>query len=94
MRIIALIILIMCTIIEIHGLYRWEKSLRQREQMIRKAERTLARAVILQNEQIKATQHLLNGQKMRYFTMNKQALEIEKTLEEVKDFAGSFKRKY
>ena len=49
---------------------------------------------ILQNEQIKATQHLLNGQKMRYFTMNKQALEIEKTLEEVKGIAGSFKRKY
>ena len=54
----------------------------------------MARAVILQNEQIKATQHLLNGQKMRYFTMNKQALEIEKTLEEVKGIAGSFKRKY
>ena len=94
MRIIALIILITCTIIEIHGLYSLEKSLRQREQMIRKAERALARAVILQNEQIKATQHLLNGQKMRYFTMNKQALEIEKTLEEVKGIAGSFKRKY
>lgn len=94
MRAIALIILIMCTIIEIYGLYRWEKSLRQREQMIRKAERALAKEVILQNEQIKATQHLLNGQKIRYFTMNKQALEIEKTLEEVKGIAGSFKRKY
>ena len=94
MRIIALIILITCTIIEIHGLYSLEKSLRQQEQIIRKAERALARAVILQNEQIKATQHLLNGQKMRYLTMNKQALEIEKTLEEVKGIAGSFKRKY
>ena len=38
MRTIALIILIMCTIIEIHGLYSLEKSLRQREQIIRKAE--------------------------------------------------------
>jgi hypothetical protein len=72
--------------------FRWRKSLENREKAMQKAEKTLAKILAAQYEQAKATQHLLNGQKLRYLVMNEQAKDIEKVLEEVKDIESGFKR--
>lgn len=37
--------------------------------------------------------HILNGQKLRHFAMNKQVSDIQDTLKEVKRVAGDIKRR-
>ena len=71
--------------------YYWQKSLERRERRAQRLENALAKIVMLQSEQVNQTQHLLNGQKLRYAAMNKQAKEIQSTLEEVNKIAGSIK---
>ena len=87
---IAAVLALAWLLIDLYVCYKWKRSLEQRERITRHAEKALAKAVKLQNEQIKLTQHLLNGQKLRYFAMNKQTEEIEQSLEEVKRIASGF----
>lgn len=87
---IAAVLALAWLLIDLYVCYKWKRSLEQRERITRHAEKALVKAVKLQNEQIKLTQHLLNGQKLRYFAMNKQAEEIEQSLEEVKKIASGF----
>lgn len=71
----------------------WKKKLEEREKTVATIERLYARALVLIKQQTQETEHLLKGQKMRHFAMNKQVLEIQDTLEEVRYIASDIKRR-
>ena len=64
--------------------FKWQKSLERREKTIGRSAGLLEEALKAQAKQLEATEHMLKGQKLRFFALNKQATEIEKTLEEIK----------
>lgn len=71
----------------------WKKDLEEREKTVATIERLYASALILIKQQTQEAEHLLNGQKMRHFAMNKQVSDIQDTLKEVKRVAGNIKRR-
>ncbi|MDY4476549.1 MAG: hypothetical protein SPE47_03160 [Roseburia faecis] len=71
----------------------WKKNLEEREKTVATIKRLYASALILIKQQTQEAEHLLNGQKMRHFAMNKQVLDIQDTLKEVKRVAGDIKRR-
>lgn len=71
----------------------WKKDLEEREKTVATIERLYASALILIKQQTQEAEHLLNGQKMRHFAMNKQVSDIQDTLKEVKRVAGDIKRR-
>lgn len=71
----------------------WKKDLEEREKTVATIERLYASALILIKQQTQEAEHLLNGQKMRHFAMNKQVSDIQDTLKEVKRVASDIKRR-
>lgn len=71
----------------------WKKNLEEREKTVATIKRLYASALILIKQQTQEAEHLLNGQKMRHFAMNKQVSDIQDTLKEVKRVAGDIKRR-
>ncbi len=71
----------------------WKKDLEEREKTVATIERLYASALILIKQQTQEAEHLLKGQKLRHFAMNKQVLEIQDTLEEVRHIASDIKRR-
>ena len=71
----------------------WKKKLEERERTLATIERLYAGGLALIKQQTRETQHLLNGQKLRHFAMNKQVSDIQDTLEEAKRVAGDIKRR-
>ena len=55
-------------------------------------EKLYASALVMIKQQTQEAEHLLKGQKLRHFAMNKQVLEIQDTLEEVRHIASNIKR--
>lgn len=70
-----------------------EKDLEEREKTVATIERLYASALILIKQQTQEAEHLLKGQKLRYFAMNEQVSDIQDTLKEVKRVAGDIKRR-
>ena len=68
----------------------WKKDLEEREKTVATIERLYA---ILIKQQTQEAEHLLKGQKLRHFAMNKQVSDIQDTLKEVKRVAGDIKRR-
>ena len=56
-------------------------------------EKLYASALVMIKQQTQEAEHLLKGQKLRHFAMNKQVLEIQDTLEEVRHIASNIKRR-
>lgn len=73
--------------------FKWQKSLERREKIIGRSKELLDAALKAQTKQLETTEHLLKGQKLRFFALNKQATEIEKTLEDIKKIRSSIKRR-
>ena len=71
----------------------WKKDIEERERTLATIERLYAGGLALIKQQTREAQHLLNGQKLRHFAMNKQVSDIQDTLEEVKRVAGDIKRR-
>ena len=93
---IAIAILIVAAIdavIQVVAYGKYVKDVEEREKTVARIERLYASALVMIKQQTKEAEHLLNGQKLRYFAMNRQVLEIQDTLEEVKHIAGDIKRR-
>lgn len=88
-----LIVAAVDNIIEFVAYRTWKKDLKERERTLATIERLYAGGLTLIKQQTRETQHLLNGQKLRHFAMNKQVSDIQDTLEEVKRVAGDIKRR-
>ena len=93
---IAIAILIVAAvdnIIEFVAYRTWKKKLEEREKTVATIERLYASALVMIKQQTQEAEHLLKGQKLRHFAMNKQVLEIQDTLEEVRRIASDTKRR-
>lgn len=88
-----LIVAVVDNIIEFVAYRAWKKKLEEREKTVAEIERLYTSALILIKQQTQEAEHLLKGQKLRHFAMNRQVLEIQDTLEEVKHIAGDIKRR-
>ena len=88
-----LIVTVVDNIIEFAAYRAWKKKLEEREKTVAEIERLYTSALILIKQQTQEAEHLLKGQKLRHFAMNRQVLEIQDTLEEVKHIAGDIKRR-
>lgn len=93
---IAIAILIVTAvdnIIEFAAYKTWKKKLEEREKTVAAIEKLYASALVMIKQQTQEAEHLLKGQKLRHFAMNKQVLEIQDTLEEVRHIASNIKRR-
>lgn len=55
-------------------------------ELLKQATKILAEAIEIQKKQVDKTEHLLNGQKLKFFALNKKLKEIDSLVKEVKEF--------